>query len=95
MVYKSDKLPDDKDSNDNERKDLIFKVHYYRDKPSTLSFGTLSYKDSAGNKCYEQGQFNEQQRIVGIGLRKQGDKYKVIGDFANGILDDKNHFVIE
>ena len=95
MVYKSAKLADDKDSNGNERKDLKFLVHYFRDKPSILSFGTLNYKDTSDNKCFEQGVFNDQQNIFGIGLRKRGDKYKVIGDFKNGILDDKNHIVLE
>ena len=45
-------------------------------------------------KCTEKGIFCSQLRLSCTGYRTEGDK-KVIGEFENGVIDDKNHFILE
>ena len=67
--------------------------YFYKGKPVTNSFGVLTYEDTAGNKCSDEGIFSDQLRLSGIGKRNQGEKDKVIGLFSNGNID--HHIILE
>ena len=48
-----------------------------------------------GIKISENGVYNSKLHLSGTGQRNKGEKDKVIGNFIDGNVDPKNHFILE
>ena len=48
-----------------------------------------------GLQISENGIYNGKMYLSGTGQRNKGDKDKVIGNFIDGNIDPKNHFILE
>jgi hypothetical protein len=82
------KFPDDENGfRDNARMDLRFTGYVFEGKILNNFYGELNYKTRQGEKIREQGMFNQNILLNGIGKRTFVGLFTAIGDFKNGKLN--------